>query len=146
MNAAMQDTAFPVHRLALPATGLRRVLYVALGLFFAGLGVLGAMLPVLPTTPFLLLASWFFVRSSPTLHERLMRLPIFGLLLRDWETHRAVRPRSKWAAYLLISGTISASAFLGALTWPLTTLLCLLGGAGLIVVWRLPIVPSGTTG
>ena len=68
-----------------------RALYLSLaGLFFV-LAVLGVFLPVLPTTPFLLLTSWCLVRSSPALHARLRRSPLFGPLLADWERHHGVR-------------------------------------------------------
>jgi hypothetical protein len=133
-----------VQRLSLPITGLRRGLYVVLGLFFVGLGVLGALLPILPTTPFLLLASWFFVHSSPALQAWLLRLPVFGSLLRDWETQRAVPARAKWTAYVLIPSMIAASTFLADLSWPMTALVCALGGIGLVVVWRLPVAPLFT--
>src|SRR5262245_16209580 len=78
--------------------GLRRWLYVALGCAFVGLGTLGVFLPVMPATPFFLLASWFFVRSSPRLHAWLLRSRVVGPFLRDWHRHRAIRPRVKYVA------------------------------------------------
>ncbi len=68
-----------------------------------GLGGLGAVLPLVPTTPFLLLAAWAASRSSPELHEWLYRHPRYGPLLRDWRDHRALRPRVKCVALLLIT-------------------------------------------
>jgi uncharacterized protein len=89
---------------------MHRPLYIALGLLFVGIAVLGAILPVLPTTPWLLLASYFFARSSPRLHRWLRSLPYFGGLIRDWEEHRGVRPRVKATAIatvvLVVGSTI----------------------------------------
>jgi uncharacterized protein len=79
-----------------------RWLYILAGLLFTGLGYLGAVLPILPTTPFLLLASYCFARSSPRLHRWLRRTPYFGHLIRDWETHRGIRPRVKATAIGMI--------------------------------------------
>ena len=122
------------------ATGLRRWLYLSSGLTFVGLAVLGAVLPILPTTPFLILASSCFVRSSPTWQARLMRMPVWGPMLRDWELHRAVRPRAKRIALVLIPSVVVTSAIVGQLPWSL--LVCLFGLAtvGLIAVWRLPVI------
>lgn len=121
-------------------TGLRRWLYLTLGLFFVGLAALGAMFPILPTTPFLILASSFFVRSSPALQAWLMRLPVWGLMLRDWEQHRAVRPRAKRVAFVLIPSVVATSAIVGQFSWPLMALLFGLATIGLIAVWRLPVI------
>jgi uncharacterized protein len=81
---------------------MHRPLYIVLGLLFVGIAGLGAILPVLPTTPWLLLASYFFARSSPRLHRWLLTLPYFGELIRDWETHRGVRPRVKLTAIVMV--------------------------------------------
>jgi uncharacterized membrane protein YbaN (DUF454 family) len=121
-------------------TGLRRLLYIGAGFFFVGLAILGAILPLLPTTPFLLLASYFFLRSSPRLHNWLLRSRMFGQLLRDWEKHRGVRPRVKVVAVTLIPVVVFCSAFFGQLPWYLIALLVLLGLIGLTVVIRLPVV------
>lgn len=98
------------------------------------------MLPVLPTTPFLLLASWFFMRSNPALRDWLLRWPAFGPLLHDWERHRAVRWQSKLAAYVLVPSVITTSIVWGELSWPLTMLLCCLGVTGIVVVSRLRVI------
>jgi uncharacterized membrane protein YbaN (DUF454 family) len=130
------------HGLARPpaARGVRRALYVALGLFFVGLAVLGAVLPVLPTTPFLLLASYFFVRSSDRLHHWLLRSRLFGPLLRDWQKHRAVRPRVKAVALALLACAVLASAVFGRLPWHLVVMLLALASVGAAVVLRLPVL------
>ena len=123
-----------------PVHGVRRVVYVGLGLFFVALGVLGAMLPLLPTTPFLLLASYFFVRSSARLHGWLLRSRLFGGFLRDWQRYRGVRPRVKVTALLVMATTVTLSVVLGRLSWPLILLLVGLASIGAVVVLRLPVI------
>lgn len=123
-----------------PVVGFRRVLYVGLGLSFVGLAVLGVVLPVLPTTPFLLLASYFFVRSSPRLNAWLLRSRLFGGFLRDWQRHRAVRPRVKVTAVLILLAAVALSIVLGDLPWPLIVLLGVLASIGLVVILRLPVL------
>jgi hypothetical protein len=117
-----------------------RLLYVLLGCFFVGLAVLGAFLPVLPSTPFLLLASYFFIRSSPALNNWLLHSRLFGPMLRDWQQHRGVRPHVKYTAVAIIPVMIAASAVLGELSVPLLVLLGVLGLIGIVVVIRLPVV------
>jgi len=117
-----------------------RTVYLALaGLFFV-LAVLGAVLPVLPTTPFLLLTSACLVRSSPRLNEKLRRSPLFGPLLRDWEQHRGVRLHVKVTAVALIVLVVGWSLLFRDLPLALEVLLCALAAIGAFVVLRLPTV------
>lgn len=128
----------PVHNPLIQRT--RRIIYVALGSIFVGLGVLGAFLPVMPTTPFLLVASFFFARSSPRLNRWLVRSPLFGPFLRDWQQHRGVRPHVKVLAITVMVTAVTASIVWGNLAWPFVVLVLLLAGVGLWVVLRLPVI------
>ncbi|CAH1693975.1 conserved membrane hypothetical protein [Hyphomicrobiales bacterium] len=72
-----------------------RGVYLALGLFFVALGFVGAFLPVLPTTPFLILAASCFARSSRRLERWLMRHPWFGPMLQEWRLRGAIPRKAK---------------------------------------------------
>ncbi|CAL4870014.1 Inner membrane protein YbaN (plasmid) [Asticcacaulis sp. MM231] len=74
---------------------LGRVLYTCLGLLFVALGLIGAMLPVMPTTIFLILAAWCFARSSPKLEGWLLDHPQFGPVLRAWRKDKAIPRKGK---------------------------------------------------
>ncbi len=87
------------------APALLRWLYLGLALLFLLLGVIGIFLPVLPTTPFILLSAWAAARSSPRLLAWLEEHTAFGPMLRDWRRGGVVRRRSKWMA----TGVMGAS-------------------------------------
>jgi uncharacterized protein len=123
--------------------GPRRWLNIGLGLAFVGLAGLGVVLPVLPTTPFLIVASACFVRSSPRLNAWLLRSRVFGGLLREWQEYRRVRRRVKYTAAAVLLAVVAGSAWLGQLSWPWLTVLIALGLVGLSVVLRLPEMPRG---
>lgn len=80
----------------------KKIFYLMLGWLFLALGVIGIPLPILPTTPFLILAAYFFSKSSKKLHDWLVSNPQFGHLIKDWEHYGAIRPKAKWAATILI--------------------------------------------
>lgn len=68
------------------------------GLLFVGIGFAGIVLPVLPTTPFMLLALWAFAKGSPGLHAWLENHPRFGPPIADWNRHGRIPLRAKLAA------------------------------------------------
>lgn len=80
-----------------------RLLWAAGGWIGVALGVIGTVLPVVPTVPFLLLAAFCFARSSPRLYHWLMNHPRFGGPLRDWQAHHAIGRRVKVVALLMMA-------------------------------------------
>ena len=119
-----------------------RLLYQAAGWALVGVATLGLFLPLLPTTPFLLVASMCFVRSSPRAQRWLLNSRWFGPLLRDWNEHRAVRRPVKFLAVAVVSAVITLS-FWRDVHWLVRTLIVVLGLVGLTVIYCLPTVPKG---
>lgn len=78
----------------------KRALYLVLGFVMLALGIIGAVLPVMPTTIFIILAAWFFARSSPKLEARLLADPRFGPLIVKWRDRGAIPPKAKLYACL----------------------------------------------
>ena len=89
---------------------MKRPIYKALGGLSVGLGAIGAVLPIMPTVPFLLLAVYFFARSSPELEQKILDHPQWGPQVRDWRERRAISRRSKTLA-------IGAMATGAVFTW-----------------------------
>lgn len=79
-----------------------RICLFSLGILSVGLGTLGVFLPLLPTTPFLLLAAWCFLKSSERAHGWIYRQPLFGKALRDWEKKRSIARPTKVIAISMI--------------------------------------------
>lgn len=78
-----------------PGNRISRGLWLAAGLFLTGLGLVGVVVPLLPTTIFLILAAGCFARSSPRLEARILTHPHFGPLVRDWRARGAIPVRGK---------------------------------------------------
>lgn len=117
---------------------MKRILLIIAGWLCVGLATLGIILPVLPTTPFLLLAAWCFSRSSKRFHYWLLYRSWFGPYLRYWQTYRAMPKGAKPKAILVILITFAISLWLVPMLWVrillLVILVCLL-----IFMWRLPV-------
>jgi len=91
-----------------------RTLWLIIGLTSLALGIAGVVLPLLPTTPFVLLSAYCFARSSPRLHDWLLGHRIFGPLISNWEQHRAIAPRAKLLAVLSMAVVFGISFLVGA--------------------------------
>ncbi|MEQ4922250.1 DUF454 family protein [Proteus hauseri] len=117
---------------------MKRILLIIAGWLCVGLATLGVILPVLPTTPFLLLAAWCFSRSSQRFHYWLLYRSWFGPYLRYWQTYKAMPKGAKPKAIIVILLTFSLSLWLVSMLWVrillLIILVCLL-----IFMWRLPV-------
>ena len=89
----------------------------ALGLLSLGLGILGIFLPVLPTTPFLLLASFLFLKSSRSLYDWLMNHPKLGSYISNFLVHKAIPLRVKIVSVSLVWITLLYCAIMVAEHW-----------------------------
>ena len=101
------------------------------------LGAVGAVLPLLPTTPFLILALLLFSKSSPRFHQMLLDNPWFGPGLRQWEANRSLARPIKYKASALIMVTFGISIYLVAENTWLPWMLLLIAVALLVFLWRL---------
>ncbi len=89
----------------------KRAFYMVMGFFWTGVAILGAFLPLLPTVPFLLLAAFFFSRSSEKMHNWLYSHKKFGPLLRDWNQRGAINRSAKIKASLIIAASFSINVY-----------------------------------
>ena len=90
----------------------KKYLYIILGLLFVGIGCLGVLIPGLPTTIFIIIASWFFSKSSKRLDAWLYNHKIFGHLLRNWKMYGAISRNSKIYATCIIIPTFITTSWL----------------------------------
>jgi uncharacterized membrane protein YbaN (DUF454 family) len=121
----------------LAANSVARVWYLAAGHLSVGLAVLGVFLPLLPTTPFLLLAAGCYARGSLRLYNWLLNSPRFGPIIRNWREHRSVAPRHKLTAIGLIAVSIGTSTFFAPNIYG-KIVVGLLGVCWIVVMLRLP--------
>ncbi|MFT6909316.1 MAG: uncharacterized membrane protein YbaN (DUF454 family) [Oleiphilaceae bacterium] len=90
-------------------TKIKHILLIILGWLFIVLGVIGAVLPLLPTTPFLILALACFAESSPRFHRMLLNNKWFGPALAQWEQTKTIRRKIKHKVMLLIIASFGLS-------------------------------------
>lgn len=109
---------------------VRAVWLVVAGTSLA-LGTLGVVLPVLPTTPFVLAAAYAAAKGSPRLHAWILRHRAFGPVVRDWQAGGAVAPRTKRVAL----ATMALSAALVALVAPLAVAVAAITVMAIVGTW-----------
>lgn len=127
-NAEDQDSVNPSG----PEPGKQaRVGYLVLAYTMLALGIAGAILPLLPATPFLLVAVWASTRGSQRMHNWIHNQPVLARLINDWNEQGAVPLSAKWLATAMMLATLSYVYWQGyhrALLLGLLLLFCVIGG------------------
>ena len=119
----------------------RRWMFLGAGALALALGVLGIFLPLLPTTPLVLVAGFCFARGSKRAHTWLLQHRVFGSIVREWQTHRRIPKRAKWTAVALVilvftfSMVVVPNCVYGYVT------LAVMGTALVVFLVRLPTSP-----
>ena len=118
--------------------GTQKVVFLTLGWLSLLLGIIGIFLPVLPTTPFALLAAYFFSNSSEKLHSWLLRQKHLGPLIKNWESHGVIRPRAKILATVTMVVLFSYTNLFVPVSILIKLLINSIGIGVLIFIWTRP--------
>lgn len=118
-----------------------REFYLAVGWLSVAVGFIGIFLPILPTTPFLILAAACFSRGSPRLHNWLLQHRYFGPPLYDWENGGAIRPRVKVTATALMWMGIGFAMLVRPFPWVLRVIAIAVGLGVTIFILSRPSTP-----
>lgn len=115
-----------------------RLFFVLLGTLFVLLGGIGLVMPVLPTTPFLLVAAACYARASTRFYNALLNNASFGPLIVEWRRHRSIPWRVKISAIVLMSATLASSIVFFVEYPPLKIALTVLGMLLAVWLYRIP--------
>lgn len=113
-----------------------RPLWLILGILAVGLGIAGVFLPLLPTTPFLLVAAFAFARSSPRLHDWLINHRQFGPMIENWRRHGAISKRAKTLAVVAMVAAVLLSWGAGFSTTIILVQIAVMGCVSLFILTR----------
>lgn len=117
-------------------TRAARLAWLVVGFLSLSLGAIGVALPLLPTTPFILLAALAFARSSNRLHDWLVNHDVFGSLLANWQRHGAISRRAKIASVASMAVLLAISLAVAAPGIVIVLQLVVLGMAALFILSR----------
>ena len=102
------------------------------------LGAIGVFLPLLPTTPFVLLAAYCFSKSSEKLHQWLLNHKVFGALISDWENHGVIQTKVKVLTTVLVVAMVSYPLIFGDFYWYLKVIVVVTISLVLMFIWTRP--------
>lgn len=138
LNDQINQNQEGVHILRLHDSLLMRWLYFGVGITALMMGILGIFLPILPTTPFILLAAACFARSSERFHVFLLSNRIAGPIIYEWCAHRSIPRRVKRWVYLMMVLSFGSSILIVSSYW-LKLMLISLAIVLAVFIWRVPV-------
>ncbi len=115
-----------------------RAMYLGAGFLALFLGALGAILPILPTTPFVLLAAACFARGSEYFHRKLLVNRIAGPIIYEWCIHHSIPLRVKRWVYFLMTLSFGSSLLIVPEMWQ-KIMLVVIGSILAFYIWRIPV-------
>ena len=115
-----------------------RAMYLAAGFLALFLGILGVVLPLLPTTPFVLLAAACFARGSERFHQKLLANRIAGPIIREWRIYHSIPRHAKRWAYFLMALSFGSSFLIVPEPWH-KGMLVVIGSILAFYIWRIPV-------
>lgn len=115
---------------------MKRLIWRVFGLVCVGLAIAGVVLPLVPTTPFLLLAAFAFARSSPRLHAWLLAHKRFGPLIRNWQAHGSIDRKSKLLAVAAMLMALVLSIAMGVSVMVIAIQIVVLSCAAFFILTR----------
>lgn len=110
-------------------------LYLTAGWLSFGLGIAGIFLPLLPTTPFMILAAFCFSKGSPRLHGWLMSRPYVGEAVHHWRERRVIPLRAKILATALLLPTVLTATIFSRWPWPVSAVLLGIATGVMLFIW-----------
>jgi hypothetical protein len=122
-------------------TRAARLTWLVVGFVALALGALGIVLPLVPTTPFVLVAAFAFAQSSEKLHQWLLDHNVFGPLIDNWRRHGAISRRAKVISVVSMVAVLAISVAMALPMVVIVTQLVVLGAAALFILTR-PLPPD----
>lgn len=122
-------------------TSARRIVLIVTGCICLALGGIGIFVPLLPTTPLVLLAAFAFANSSETLHRWLLDHNVFGPMIDNWRRHRAISRNAKAMSVVSMVAILALSWLLGVATPVIAVQAVVLGGVAAFILTR-PSLPG----
>lgn len=125
-----------IHKGLSSITSVKKMFWLIIAILALLLGGIGIVLPVLPTTPFVIVAVFAFQKSVPAFSDRLRENRIFGPLINDWELNGVIATRYKIMAIVMMASALLASVILDVRGWILLIQIVCMSTAALFILSR----------
>ena len=113
-----------------------RFIWLLVGVAALAIGAVGVLLPLLPTTPFLLVAAFAFARSSERMNSWLREHEVFGPLINNWHRDGSIDHNAKRMAIIVIATTPVVTWLLGVPSWVVAFQIVVLSAAAIFILTR----------